>query len=60
VLETARLDNFAPAAALLGPAPRRFAFARKHLRASSAGTIKVSLASNQRGKSWSRVIATRS
>jgi 6-phosphogluconolactonase len=50
VLETAWNDNFARSAALLGPAPRRFVFARKHLHASGAGAIKVTVAPNTRGK----------
>jgi len=50
VLETAWNDNFARSAALLGPAPRRFVFARKHLRASGAGATRVTVAPNTRGK----------
>jgi hypothetical protein len=50
VLETAWLDNFARTAALLQPAPRRFVFARKHLRVSRAGTVVVAVTPNTRGK----------
>ena len=50
VLETAWNDNFARSAALLGPAARRFVFARKHLRASGAGATRVTVAPNTRGK----------
>ena len=50
VLETAWNDNFARSAALLGPAARRFVFARKHLHASGAGATRVTVAPNTRGK----------
>jgi large repetitive protein len=50
VLETAWLDNFASAATLLQPAPRRFVFVRAHLDMSTAGTIAVMLTPNRRGK----------
>ena len=41
VLETAWHDNLAHAAALLQPAVDRFAYARKHLNADTAGTFRV-------------------
>ena len=50
VLETAWLNNFARAAALLKAAPRRFVFARKHLYVSRAGTLTVTVIPNRRGK----------
>jgi hypothetical protein len=49
VLETAWVDNFAHAA-MLGPAPRRFVFARKHLELSGPGAITVTVAPNRRGE----------
>jgi PKD repeat protein len=50
VLETAWLDNFAHATALLQPAPRRFVFARKHLAISAASVITVTVTPNKRGR----------
>jgi hypothetical protein len=50
VLETAWLDNFARTAALLGPAPRRFVLARKHLTIAGPGTIGVTVTPNRRGE----------
>ena len=50
VMETAWLDDFAHAAILLQPAPRRFVFARMHLHVARAGAITVTVAPNQRGK----------
>ena len=50
VMETAWLDNFARAAALLQPAPGRFVFARKHLQVSGARPIAVTVAPNGRGR----------
>ena len=49
VMETAWLDNYAHAASLLQPAPRRFAFARKHLRVAGARAIRV-VAPNRAGR----------
>jgi len=50
VMESAWLDNFARVADLLGPAPGRFVFARKHLQVSGAGTVAVTVTPNQRGR----------
>ena len=50
VMESAWRDNFARAAILLGPAPRRFVFARKHLQVSGAGTVSVTVTPNKRGR----------
>jgi hypothetical protein len=50
VLETAWLNNLARDAVVLQPAPRRFVFARKHLRVSRAGTVSVTVTPNTRGK----------
>jgi hypothetical protein len=50
VLETAWLSNFARAARLLQPAPRRFVFARKHLQISRAGLMSVTVLPNTRGR----------
>ena len=50
VLETAWRDNFAHAAVLLQPAPRRFVFARQHLRASHAGTVSVTIDAGKHGR----------
>ena len=50
VLETAWLSNFARAARLLQPAPRRFVFARKHLQISRAGVTNVTVLPNMRGR----------
>jgi 6-phosphogluconolactonase len=50
VLETAWLSNFARAARLLQPAPRRFVFARKHLQISRAGVMRVTVLPNTRGR----------
>jgi len=49
-LATVWNDNSARAAVILNPAPRRFAFGRKHATASQAGTIKVTLRPNARGR----------
>jgi hypothetical protein len=49
ILETAWLDNFARIARRLDPAPRRFAFARKHLKVHASGLLAVTVAPNQRG-----------
>ncbi|MHB1834744.1 MAG: hypothetical protein ACYCXW_07245, partial [Solirubrobacteraceae bacterium] len=54
VLETGWLDNFARNASLLGPAPRRFVFARAHLVVSRAGTIWVTVGPGSLG---SRLVA---
>jgi hypothetical protein len=50
VLETAWLDNFAHASALLQPAPGRFVFARERLTISGAGVITVIVTPNKRGQ----------
>jgi hypothetical protein len=50
VLETAWLDNFARATAVLEPAPGRFVFARKHITISTAGVITVTVTPNKRGR----------
>ncbi|HWF49165.1 MAG TPA: Ig-like domain-containing protein [Solirubrobacteraceae bacterium] len=51
VLETAWKNNIvAGAASLLQPAPGRFAFARKHVKVSGAGMIKVIVTPNARGR----------
>ena len=50
VLETAWLSNFARAARLLQPAPRRFVSARKHLQISRAGVMNVTVLPNTRGR----------
>ena len=50
VLETAWRDNLAHATALLQAAPRRFVFARKHLRVSHAGTITVTIHAGKHGR----------
>jgi len=49
VLETAWKNNFATTASLLEPAPGRFAFARTHLTAQTAGTITVTVKPNRQG-----------
>lgn len=50
VLETAWKDNLARAAVLLQPAPRRFVFARAYRIASAAGTVRVIVTPNARGR----------
>ena len=50
VMETAWLGNFAQTATLLQPAPRRFVFARKHLKVGGARTMKVTVKPNKRGR----------
>ncbi|OAI39634.1 hypothetical protein AYO39_02645 [Actinobacteria bacterium SCGC AG-212-D09] len=50
VLETAWRDNLARTATLLQPAPRRFVFARAYRIASGAGTIRVTVGPNARGR----------
>jgi uncharacterized repeat protein (TIGR01451 family) len=50
VLATVWKNNVAHAAVTLNPAPRRFAFARKHATARGAGTFKVTVRPNARGR----------
>jgi hypothetical protein len=50
VMETAWLDNFARDAVPLQPAPRRFVFARKHLRVRRAGTVRATVKPGPRGR----------
>jgi hypothetical protein len=50
VTETTWLDNFARAATLLQPAPRRFVFARKHLEVGGVRTMMVTVKPNKRGR----------
>ena len=50
ILETAWLDNFAQAATLLNPAPRRFVFARAHRGHTHGATVRITIKPNRRGK----------
>ena len=50
VLETAWLSNRAHAATLLDPAPRRFVYARKHLKIAAARTSTVTVNPNKQGR----------
>ena len=50
VLETAWLSNRAHAATLLDPAPRRFVYARKHLKIPAARTSTVIVNPNKQGQ----------
>lgn len=51
VLETARKANLiAGAARLLNPAPRRFVFARKHVKITKAGKTTVTVLPNAKGR----------
>ena len=50
VLGTAWNHNLARAAVLLKPAPHRFVFARRHVRAARRGTLSVTVTPNQRGR----------
>ena len=50
VLETAWLSNRAHAATLLDPAPRRFVYARKHLKIPAARTSTVIVNPNKQGR----------
>ena len=50
VLETAWNDNFARAASLLQPAPKRFVFARKHVNTLTAKSMRISVAPDARGR----------
>ena len=49
-LATVWKDNFAHAAVILNPAPRRLVFARKHTSAPRAGILKVTVRPNSRGR----------
>ncbi len=50
VLATVWKNNIAHAATTLQPAPRRFVFGRKHASAPQAGTFKLTLRPNARGR----------
>jgi uncharacterized repeat protein (TIGR01451 family) len=50
VLATVWKNNIAHAATTLQPAPRRFVFGRKHASARQAGTFKLMLRANARGR----------
>ena len=50
VLATVWKSNIAHAATTLQPAPRRFVFGRKHASAPQAGTFKLTLRPNARGR----------
>ena len=50
VLETAWRDNYARAAVLLQPAPRRFVFARKHVQVPAGRAITLTVAPNKAGR----------
>jgi hypothetical protein len=51
VLETTWKNNLAQAAVLLQPAPKRFAFVRKHARIVRRGTAEVSVTRSPTGRS---------
>jgi hypothetical protein len=50
IMETAWDDNLASIAVLLQPAPRRFVFARAHAMPQHAGTLRIVVKPNARGR----------
>jgi hypothetical protein len=50
MFESAWDDNLASVASLLQPAPRRFVFARKHVRVRAGSTVRITVTPNSRGK----------